>query len=236
MRSDLISSGLIMHWLSRHAPHLVDGWNFQVTDELNGFLTRVLSVWSDMDAQMTSQGAIPTTAIELWNLRDIAMFGGGRPTPLTPRPDQILYYTDINPEVVEEVAGLGYNTRKVDVKQVDDLKQLNGASTAIATGLFHFLNDDAVHLVMRNFTEVGFRTVVFNNMNTEVSDELISNWTKLGMVLHRRSPEDMAALMPADWYFEAALDTEGFFAHHRELGPIFSQLTNLNYIYLAAHR
>jgi hypothetical protein len=232
MRSDLIIAGAVWYWLSEHAPHLVENWDFQPDDELKAFVTRILSTFGFIGAQFTGQSAIAATAIQQWNLRDIALLGGGYPTPLTPTPDQILYYTDINPQVSAEVAQLGYNTCKVDVTQVDDLKQLKGASTAIATGLFHFLSDAAMQQVMRNFAEAGLRTVVINHINPGVPDALIQNWTRMGFTVYKRRPDEVTALMPEDWQIEAAQTARDLLIHHPALGQKFAQLEELSDIYL----
>ncbi len=232
MRSDLIIAGVVWYWLSEHAPHLIENWEFEPDDELKAFVTRILSTFSFIGAQFTSQSALAATAIHQWNLRDIALLGGGYPTPLTPKPAQILYYTDINPEVGEEVARLGYNACKVDVMQVDDVKQLKGASTAIATGLFHFLSDTAVQQVMQNFTEADFRTVVLNHINPGVPDALIQNWTRMGFTVYKRHREEVTALMPQEWQIEAALTARDLMIHHPALGSKFSQLEELSDIYL----
>ncbi len=233
MRSDLIIAGAVWYWLSEHAPHLIEDWDFQPDEELKAFVSRILSTFGFIGAQFTGQSATAATAIEQWNLRDIALLGGGYPTPLAPTPDQILYYTDINPEVGAEAARLGYNPCKVDVMQVDDLKQLKGASTAIATGLFHFLSDAAVQQVMRNFAEAGFRTLVFNHINPDVPDALIQNWTRMGFTVYKRTVEEVTTLMPDEWQIEAAPTARDLLIHHSTLGSKFAQLEELSNIYLA---
>jgi hypothetical protein len=127
LRSDLIIAGAVWYWLSEHAPHLNETWDFEPDDELKTFVSRILNTFDFIGAQFTAgQSAIAATAIDRWNLRDVVLLGGGFPTPLTPKPSQILYYSDVNSEVGEEVARLGYSACKVDVMQADDLKQLKG--------------------------------------------------------------------------------------------------------------
>jgi hypothetical protein len=191
-----------------------------------------MSTFSFIGAQFTGQAAIAATAIDHWRLRDVAMLGAGYPTPLTPKPSQVLYYTDSHPEVEKEATRLGYNTCKVDVTQLDDLKQLKGASTAIATGLYHLLSDTAVQQMMQNFTESGFRTVVFNQINPDVPDALVQNWTRMGFTVYKRRPADISALMQPDWRVEEVLTARNFLVHHPVLGPQFAELEELNDIYL----
>jgi hypothetical protein len=232
MRSDLIAAGMVRSWLDTHAPHLVNGWSFEFTDELQGFVNRVKTMVADIDAQFVTQAAVPRTAITHWNLSDVVVLGGGMPSPFSPRPHEVRYYTDINPAVVDEVGQMGYPTRQVDVRSLDDLKTLDGANTALAIGLFHFLDDAAAHQTLRNLLDAGFERFVYNNMNFNVSDELVATWGKLGFVLYRREPDGMRAILPDGWKMEQAVSASDFLAHNPDLGEKLSQLTSLHNIYL----
>lgn len=231
MRSDLIAAGMIHRWLSAHAPDLIDGWGFVRTDELNGFLERVNGIMPGIDAQFASQGAVARTAIELWGLKDVVLLGGGMPTPLTPKPEQIRYYTDLSPEVMNEVSHMGFNTRVADVKKVDDLKTLTGAQTALATGLFHFLDDEAASQVLTNLAEAGFHTLVFNNMGTNVPEDLLVNWTKLGYKLIARAPEDVPRILRSGWRIVDSLTMPQFFQHNQQIGPKLIQLDSIYHVF-----
>jgi hypothetical protein len=231
MRSDLIAAAMVRKWLSANAPSLIQNWLFEGDAELDGFIERVTGLFPDIDAQFASQGAVAKTAIELWKMHHVALLGGGSPTPLTPRPDQLMYYTDLSAEVVAEVAQAGYNTRVVDVKNVDDLKQLTGATGAIATGLFHFLDEDAAREMLNNLVTAGFQTVIFNNMGTNVSPELQANWTKLGYRMFARTPADVAELLSGQWKLDQALTMPQFFQHNHEIGPKLVIMDNIYYIY-----
>jgi hypothetical protein len=143
-----------------------------------------------------------------------------------------LYFTDVNPEVVAEIERVGYTARCADVRNVEDLKQLTGARTAIATGLFHFLDDDAARQVFANLAEAGFRGFVFNNMNTSVSEELKANWTKLGYRFYPREPEHIPPLLSDGWQIEQSLSMRDFFQHNAEVGTHLVQLENLHNIFL----
>lgn len=234
MRSDLIAAGMVRSWLQVHAPHMLNGWNFEMTEEISGFVGRIKSILDDIDAQFVTQAALPRTALAYWNLEDVAVLGGGTPSPLAPEPDQVRYYTDINPVVVDEVAQLGYETRTVDIRNPDDLNTLSGARAALAIGLFHFLDEDAGRQALQNLYDTGFEQVVFNNMNRNVSHDLVENWAKLGYVLHRREPDEVQALMPAGWQMDEAIKVSDFLKHNPDLGQRLSETatSDLHYVYL----
>ncbi len=232
MRSDLIAAGMVRSWLDANAPHLIEDWSFDMTDELYGFINRVKTMVADIDAQFVTQAAVPRTAISHWNLSDVAVLGGGMPSPFSPRPHEVRYYTDINPVVVDEVGRMGYPTRQVDVRNLDDLKSLEGASTALAIGLFHFLDDVAARQTLSNLLEAGFERFVFNNMNMNVTDELVETWGKLGFVLYRREPDDLRVLLPDGWQMQHAISVSDFLVHNPDLGEKLSQLTDLHNIYM----
>ena len=232
MRSDLIASGMVRNWLSEAAPEMVADWAFPHDEELEVFLARVIGAFPYIPAQFASQGALARTAIEMWHLQRVALVGGGNPTPLTPKPEQVMYYTDLNPAVVTEVGTLGYNTCVADVKKLDDLKALEGADTAIATGLFHFLEDDAAIQVIENFAHAGFRTLVFNNMDENVDEALKANWGRMGFKLIARSADDMKAIVPPGWRIKHLLASSEFYKHgsHSNLGAKFAAMDNIYYI------
>jgi hypothetical protein len=232
MRSDLIAAGMVRSWLEANAPHMTESWSFEITEEIQGFINRVKMLLPDVDAQFVSQAAVPRTAITHWNLTDVAVLGGGMASPLSPHPHEALYYTDINPAVVEEVGELGYNTRQVDARSLDDLKTLVGAKTALAIGLIHFLDDAAARQTFANLLDAGFERVVFNNMNNNVSDELAGNWHKLGFVLYRREPEDIRALLPSGWTMQEAVIASEFLSHNPDMGDKLSRLIDLHHVYL----
>lgn len=232
MRSDLIASGMVREWLSEAAPEMLSDWPFPHDEELNTFLTRVKTAFPYIPAQFASQGALAKTAIELWSLKQVALMGGGAPTPLTPKPEQVMYYTDLNPAVVAEVGELGYNTRVADVKNLDHLKQLEGAEVAIATGLFHFLEDEAARQVIDGFAQANFHTFVFNNMDENVSEDLKANWSRMGFKLISRSAADMHAIVPPGWRIKHVLPSSEFYRHgvHTPLGAKFAAMDNIYYV------
>jgi hypothetical protein len=232
MRSDLIAAGMVHHWLTQNAPHLLTEWTFETPEDLKTFIARILAGFQGLDGQFAAQSATAATAIELWGLENVALFGGGMPTPLSAKPDSVLYYTDINPQVVDDAQKLGYPTRQADVKQAADVAALAGAKTAIATGLFHFFDDETLRQVLGNFSQARFHQIIFNSMNHYVEEELAENWKKLGYTLYRRSPQDIAALLPDDWCLQVALPARDFFKYHTSLSRAFSGMTNINHLYM----
>ncbi|MBZ0298539.1 MAG: hypothetical protein K8J31_02310 [Anaerolineae bacterium] len=236
MRSDLIAAGMIRSWLDTHAPEVAQDWAFQPDEELNGFVKRIKSVMAEIDAQFVSQAAIARTAIEHWRLRDVAILGGGTPSPLSPRPDQALYFTDANPAVIDEVSKLGYSVRRVDIQNLSDLRLLTGARTAIATGLFHFLDDEAAWGTFENLYQAGFEQVIFNNMNKNVPDDLAANWAKMGHTPYRRDPQDIQVLLPDHWELMEAINAPRFLSYNRQLGDAFSKLADINTVYRIIRR
>ncbi len=233
MRSDLIAANMIRHWLLNNAPELLDGWAFRGGPELDGFVAKIKTIDPDIDAQFASQGAIARTAIELWDLKDVAVLGGGSPTPLSPLPEQVRYFTDLSPEAVAESAEIGYPTACVDVKSVNDLKKLTGATTAVSTGLFHFLPAEAARLVLENLGQAGFKRLAFNCMDISVGDDLLSNWSKLGYILYPRSIEDVREFLPPDWHLEKAMNAHDFFKNHHVIWEKFLEIKNMHNMFLA---
>jgi hypothetical protein len=233
MRSDLIAANMIRHWLLNNAPQLLDGWAFQGGPELDGFVAKIKTIDPDIDAQFASQGAIARTAIELWNLKDVAVLGGGSPTPLSPLPEQVRYFTDVSVEAVAESAAAGYTTECVDVKNVDDLKKLTGASTAVSTGLFHFLPVEAATQVFENLAQAGFNALAFNCMDISVGEDLLSNWSKLGYILYPRTMDDVRGFLPPGWHLDQALNAPDFFKNHHVIWEKFLELKNMQNMYLA---
>lgn len=231
MRSDLIAAGMIQNWLQGNAPHLLHRWTFALPDEAQGFVSRILSGFPALDAQFVGQGAIAATAIALWQLEGSALFGSGIPTPLSPAPAQVKYYTDANPRVVEAAREQGYPAQCVDVTNRNDLERVSDATAAIATGLMHFFDDEALSAVLTNFAQAGFQTLVFNNMNEQVAEELLQNWGRMGHTLYPRTMQQIEALLPAAWRLADSLTTAEFFKHHRDFVAPLEKLPNINNIY-----
>jgi hypothetical protein len=204
VRSDLISAYVLHKWFADNLAHVVDGWSVPVNEASRGAAERLMSMMPAFVLVFVTQAPIAKAAIERWGLTDVASLGAGTPTPVSPRPDQVRYYTDANPGAVAEAKQAGYNAMLVDVRNPDDLKKLEGATTLIATGLMHFLPDEAARAMFANIARLGFESFVFNNANPlddgfpheELvgTNNVVDQYSKMGMKLHFRSPQEVEAL------------------------------------------
>lgn len=229
-RTDLIAAWLVKQWLERNAPEIAATWTLQVDEPVKRFAAKVKGMYDDMDAVFASQSALAATAIELWKLEEVVLLGGGTPTPLSAKPSQIRLYTDVNPAVLDDVKAAGYPTAQVDVHKKEDLTQLTGAKSAIATGLFHFLTDEGIQNVLNNLAEVGIQTAVFNNV-TPTAKPLMDQWTKLGFQMYSRTIDEMKAIIPAGWKLEEYQYQANFIKHHPLLGEKLAQQQSLYHVY-----
>ncbi len=227
-RSDLLGARMMWQWMVERAPHLVEGWTVETDEFMTAFVARVLDFYPPMPRVFALQAPIAATAIKRWNLKDVVLLGGGRPTPFSPRPDRILYYTDASAAVVTEAREAGYRAEVVDIRKPEDFQRVPGATTAVSTGLFHFLSDDAARGVLRLFLGLGMKAFAFNNMRFLEADEhgtirSTDEWAQFGMQLYPRTIEQMAALVSGLWTLEEAEPVPGhFYDDEPELAPIFS--------------
>jgi hypothetical protein len=202
MRTDLATAKLIQEWLVEHMPELADSWHFEVDDVVEKTVQVMRTTIADINSILVAQNLVARVAIEYWNLRDVAVLSGGSPTPLSPKPDQVRYWTDTSAEVVAEAASVGYNTLQVDVMNIEHLMQLHGATSAISTGLFHFLPDTVVPKMFNELTHTEIRTFVFTHGNTNVGERLdatVEQYEKLGVNVFLRSLRQLLPLIPTDW-------------------------------------
>ena len=237
-RSDLLGARMMWEWVSTHAPHLIDGWKVETDDFMTAFIRRVVDFYPPMPRVFATQAPIASNAIDRWGLTNVVLLGGGTPTPFSPRPGQIRYYTDASAAVVAEARAAGYRAEVVDIRNPADLRKVPDATTAVATGLFHFLSDDAARGVLRMFLGVGLKTFVFNNMRfVEVHEtgtaRSIDEWAKFGMQLYPRTIEQTRALISDIWNVEDAVGVLEFYQEHRDFGPLFAdESDNFSNIYL----
>jgi hypothetical protein len=211
-------------------PHLINGWSLTVNDATKAVAERSRVLFPAVELVFVGQAAIAKTAIERWDLTDVAYLAAGTPTPLSPRPDQLRYYTDGNADAVEEAAQAGYNAQHVDVRNLNDLKKLDGATTLIATGLIPFLPDLAARAMFANLAHMGFQTLIFNSSNPIVdavkSEEvhgtqtIADQYAKLGLQLHFRTPDQVGELVNGCWHLKDVSPVSEFYKDH-ELGPAF---------------
>src|SRR5687767_15475037 len=101
MRTDLISAWLAREWLKTSSPELCAGWELEVSSEIKSCAERVKRMNPHAPSLFAGQAAIAALAIKRWGLHDVALIAAGTPTPLHPPPEQVLYYTDKNPVVLE---------------------------------------------------------------------------------------------------------------------------------------
>ncbi len=204
-------------------PQLASEWPLTVSDTIKGFADRINQIIPYVGAGFIAQTAIAKRAIELWNLEDVALLGGGTPTPLAPTPNQIRYYTDSNVAVVAEATAAGYSARQVDVRNPQDLAQIADAQTIIATGLLHLLDDDAVRNLCALLARTGFQALVFNNAVAleGAARDLPDQWAKLGIHMHTRSADEIEALLRDSWHLEQVYGVPEFYKGDSILGSAF---------------
>jgi hypothetical protein len=182
----------------------------------------------------TSQNLLAKTAIEMWNLEDVALLAGGAPTPLTPHPSQLLYYTDGNAEAVEEARAAGYNAFHVNVTDSGGIAQLAGAKNAIATGLFHFLPDEVMISVFNTLDQCGFQSVSFSHGTPEAAGGLIHQYEALGIRIFLRDWEQTQALLPAGWQIDYRARGDDYIRNAGQIGAKLADTPSVFDFYKAA--
>ena len=202
MRTDHVTAWLIKQWLQDNAPELASAWNLQVDPQILPFAAKIETIIPNVRMIFTCQNILARTAIELWDLKEVALLAGGGPTPLSPRPDQVIYYTDGNLEVVEEARAAGYNARHVNVTESGSLQQLVGATSAIATGLFHFLPDEVARSVFAAVDQQGFQIFAFSHNTLGTNQDAMRQYENLGIRMFMRDLEEIQALLPPGWHID----------------------------------
>lgn len=209
MRTDHVTAWLIKLWLEDHFPQLAEHWNLTVSDQVKGFAQKIETIIPRVRWIFVSQNILAHTAIEMWNLENVVLLAGGTPTPLTPSPERLLYFTDANPEAVAEAEEAGYTAAKVDVTSGQDFTQLEGAESLIATGLLHFLPDSTAQSLFQQLDHASFHTFAFSQATPEADREAIEQYQKLGIDFYVRSEDELRALLPPGWeinYRERVVD------------------------------
>ena len=235
MRTDLITAFAIHQWLQEVEPDLAAQWPLEVDNQIKGIVQQVQNFVPDFAPQIAAQHAVAKTVIEHWGLTDVALFSGGTPSPLSPDPDQLRFYSDISPEVVAEAAAAGYKAKQVDVTKVDDLKKLDGATTAIATGLVLFLPDPAIKKLFNNLEDADFDTFVFNQVRAGEAGGAADLYAKMGITLYTRDRSDIESLIPEGWSFEM-IQPMSDLLRQAPLGAHFAGLVNRADVYKAVRR
>ena len=83
MRTDHVTAWLIKQWLQENAPDLAAGWTLQPDEQIIGFAKRLETIVPQVGVIFTCQNILAKTAIEMWNLKEVALVAGGALTPLT---------------------------------------------------------------------------------------------------------------------------------------------------------
>ena len=233
MRTDHVTALLIKKWLQDNAPDLANSWNLEVDAQIMPFATKIETLLPQIGLIFTSQNILAKIAIEMWDLKEVALLAGGAPTPLSPRPSQLLYYTDGNAEAVEEARSAGYNALQVNVTDSSQIQQLIGAKTAIATGLFHFLPDEAARTVFSAVDQHGFHTIVFSHGTPEADQEAIRQYENLGIRMFMRTLEQTQALFPPGWKIDYQERVVDYMRYGGELGAKLADAPHMMDIYKA---
>lgn len=199
MRTDLITAWIIKEWLSQNLPHLAESWSLEVDDAVQEAAQNLKRIVDDVPRQVVSQNALARLIVQHWALDAVALIGGGAPTPLSVKPNEVLYYTDASPDVVHLALEQGYRAMRVDVTKLEDITLLAGAKTAIATGLMHFLPSGAMQAVMQNLALTGFEMLIFNHGNRRAGTAVIEQYAKMGIGMYMRDRDEVEALLPDGW-------------------------------------
>jgi hypothetical protein len=205
MRTDLVTAMLIYEWLTKYMPELAVSWQLEIDDQVRKMVEVVRSTVIGVHSVLVAQNLVARMAIEGWGLRDVVVLAGGSPTPLSPKPEQVCYWTDANPIVVAEATAAGYTAMHVDVMNAEHLKPLRGVTSGIASGLMHFLPDAAVPLPFNRLAGTGIEKFVFTQGNLGVGESLNATteaYKKLGVNVFLRSPEQFQQLLPKNWRIE----------------------------------
>lgn len=234
MRTDHVTAWLIYQWLQQNAPDITDEWSFDVDDQIKGMAQGVAGLLPNVEIQIVGQHSLARVLIDQWNLENVALLGGGAPTPLSPRLDQILYYTDDNLDAVNDAIHAGYNALQVNVTNADDLQKLDGATTAVASGLMHFLPDAAVSGVFNGLSEAGFHMVVFNHGNRNAEEggaEIRERYAKMGITIYPRIVDELWTLVPHGWSLEQIVPQPECFVDDPLLAPYVNEMPNITDVY-----
>lgn len=234
MRTDLVTAYLIHEWLTENIPKMAAEWSFQVDDQTKGVAQLLKNTVTNVKASLVSQHLAARFAIEDWGLKDVALLGGGTPTPLSPKPDQLLFWADRDPVVVVEAAEAGYNACQVDVTQIDDLKRLHSAVSAVAPGLVHFLPEAVIPAMLNGLAEAGFTTLVFNHVNQNVNTEGAAGaaeYKKMGADIFFRNPEDLKPHIPDTWQIKRVVSGKKAMGSLSEIRDHLDSMTDINDIY-----
>lgn len=231
MRTDHISAWLVKRWLYENAPELAHSWDFDPDEQVKTFAARIESIIPRVQAIFTSQNILARTAIEMWDLQNVALLAGGVPTPLSPRPTQLRYYSDGNTAAVEDARAAGYNAILVDVTDTLSVQQLEGAKSAVATGLFHFLPDEPAARIFHGLDQRGIHTIAFSHGTPDIDAEAMDQYAKLGIKMITRGHNQIQAILPAKWKIDYQEDMIDYMRHAGEIGAKLADTPRMTNFY-----
>ncbi len=239
MITDLVSMTMIQEWLRDNAPEYLDGWSTQmppvIPDEIKAAVATLQTASPQMGATFLSQTCIAKAAIEKWDLTEVAMLGAGRPHIFSPSPNQVKFYTDQVPEVLEAAQADGYQTVQVDAGKPTDLEKLQGAKTVIGTGLFHFFPDEAIAGLFRGLAQIGVEAVVFNHADPAAGRGHFDA-SAAHVRLYPRSQDDLQAVLPEGWTLEKTISLADFIADYGDLGAKLKNQPHMSNVYMAVRK
>jgi hypothetical protein len=166
--------------------------------------------------------------IDYYELFNVALVNAGIPTPLSPMPSDIRYYTDMDEQVIECSQNMGYNAIRADLSDPYDIQLLKDTDIAIATGVFHFLSDIAFQQVFNNFAKANFRTIIFNHADS-------NNTIPLSVVNQplQRTTHEISSLLPKGWRIVEVAGMLDLLGNLEVIGSRLHKLPNLYNIYIA---
>lgn len=231
MRSDLVNAYVMRNWLAEHQPEVAAHWDLPANPEAQRFAANMPNMFARIGDVLIGQAILAQAIIDVLELDNAVLLGGGTPTPLSPRHQHIAYYTDKNPEAIAEAEQAGYTTLQVDVLDAAAIAQLKDASTAVGTGLMHFMDDAQFVQVLNNLHAAGIDTFAFNHVDvTEVGEQPVMK--KFVAQMYGRTQDEIAALLPEGWQIKDTWRMLEILSKVPEIGGHFAGLPNIYNVYL----
>jgi len=229
MRTDLVTAYLIHDWLTAHAPALADQWEVPAHEQAMGMAGKLKGILDGVEAQVTGQNMVAHNAIAYWGLNKAVLVAGGTPTPLSPKVDELLFWSDANADAVAEAEAAGYSAQVVDVREPDDLGKLSVAESLVTTGLFHFLPDEAAKGMFGALVTTDVKTIVFNHFRLPgdapqdaALHEAIGQYVQLGISVYPRDSAMVETVIPKGWQITEALPQGDVIRRDERVGEHFA--------------
>jgi hypothetical protein len=233
MRSDLVVGWVAYDWLRQHMPDIVKDWDFEVEDDVKAFGDRMYTMYDRIGDILASQALLANSMVEAFGLQDMALLGAGVPSPLIPSPAQVKYYTDIDADAIDEGRKAGYNAVTVDVRDPEQVMQLQGVRDAVGTGLFHFLTPEELTQSLQNLSDAGIQRLAFNHVFSEEIGEDQQIPKNFVASMYPRSAEEVISLIPPVWKVSHLQTMKEFYqSASLALYDHLQDLPNIYYVYL----